>query len=172
MIVIYVLAGLIATILIVAALMPKAYNIEKTIVIKKPSSEVKTHIGNFNDYAAWNPWQQMEPGAAKTISGTPNVPGHKYEWNGKKIGMGSLTLKSIDDKHVHIDLQFLKPWKASANDNWLFESWGDGSETKVTWQNNGPLAWPMARLMGPMINKNLNHQFEKGLMNLKAMCEA
>jgi hypothetical protein len=171
MIVVYIFAGLIVTLLIVAALMPKSYNVEKTVVIKKPVAEVKNHIGNFNDYAAWNPWQQMEPAATKTITGTPQTPGHKYAWQGKKIGVGSLTINTIDDKHIHIDLEFLKPWKAKAKDNWLFEPWGDGGETKVTWQNSGDLPWPMGRLMSPMINKNLNHQFEKGLDNLRKMCE-
>lgn len=171
MIFIYIFAGLIVTLLIVSALMPKTYNVEKSGIIKKPAAEVMSHVGNFNDYAAWNPWQKMEPGANKTISGSPNTAGHKYEWQGKKIGVGNLTIRSIDQKHIHIDLVFLKPWKANARDNWLFEPWGDGNETKVTWQNSGDLPWPMARLMGPMINKNLNHQFGVGLENLKKMCE-
>ena len=71
----------------------------------------------------------------------------------------------------HFDLEFLKPWKSKAKDNWLFEAWGN-NETKVTWQNSGALPWPMASLMGPMIIKNLNFQFQQGLNNLKQMCEA
>ena len=172
MIFVYIFVGLIVAILLIAALMPKTYNIERTVVIRKPASHVKKHVGDFNHYAAWNPWQQMEPGAAKTISGTALTPGHQYEWKGKKIGTGSLTLKEIDDKHIHIKLEFFRPWKAKAKDNWLFEPWGDGSETKVTWQNSGELPWPMARLMGPVINKNLNHQFGVGLENLKKMSES
>jgi len=82
-----------------------------------------------------------------------------------------ITLASLDAKHIHFDLQFLKPWKAAAKDNWLFEHWGD-DETKVTWENSGNLPWPMARLMGPLIHKNLNHQFETGLTNLKKSCES
>jgi len=171
MIFVYIFIGLIVTLLVVAALMPKVYNVEKSIIIKKTPAKVKSHVGNFNDYAAWNPWQKMEPNAEKTISGVAQTPGHKYEWRGKKIGMGNLTLKSADEKHIHIDLEFLKPWKAKAKDNWLFEPWGDGTETKVTWQNSGELPWPIARLMGPMISKNLNHQFVTGLENLKKMCE-
>jgi hypothetical protein len=86
------------------------------------------------------------------------------------VGEGSLTINSVDKKHIHFDLEFLKPWKSHAKDNWLFEEWQNG-ETKVTWQNSGELPWPMARIMGPLINKNLNHQFEKGLSNLKKMVE-
>ena len=85
--------------------------------------------------------------------------------------MGSLKISRIDNKHIHFNLEFIKPWKSHAKDNWLFEEWGTG-ETKVTWQNSGDLPWPMARLMGPIINKNLNHQFELGLKNLKKICEA
>ena len=171
MIFVYIFIGLVVAALIIAALMPKVYSVEKTIIINKPVREVMTRIGNLNDYALWNPWQQSDPTAQKTITGTANTHGHKYAWEGKKTGVGSLTLRHMDDKHIHFDLEFLKPWKSKAKDNWLFEHWGNG-ETKVTWQNSGELPWPMARLMGPMINKNLNHQFGIGLDNLKKLCES
>lgn len=171
MIIIYILAGLIAVLLIAAALMPKIYNVERTIVINRPVTDVMSRISDMNYYSQWNPWQKSDPTAKSTITGTAATPGHKYAWTGKKVGVGSLTLQRIDDKHIHFELEFVKPWKSKAKDNWMFEPWGDGNETKVTWQNSGDLPWPMARLMGPMINKNLNHQFEQGLNNLKKMVE-
>jgi len=170
MIVVYIIIGIIVAILLISLAMPSKYMVEKTTIIKSPPSTVVEYVANLNQYSAWNPWQQMEPAAKKTISGTPKTPGHKYEWEGKKIGVGSLTLNNIDNKHINFDLEFLKPWKSRAKDNWMLEPWGDG-ETKVTWQNNGELPWPMGRLMSPMINKNLNQQFEKGLGNLKKVCE-
>jgi hypothetical protein len=170
MIFVYIFIGLIVLLLIIAALMPKTFNIEKTIVISKPVPEVMNKISDLNYYSQWNPWQQMDRTAKNQITGTPKIPGHKYSWHGKKVGVGSLTLRDLDNKHIHFDLEFLKPWKSKAKDNWLFEHWGDG-ETKVTWQNSGELPWPIARLMGPVISKNLDHQFGKGLNNLKNMCE-
>lgn len=171
MVIIYILAGLIIALLLIAFLMPKAYNIEKNIIILRPAAEVKMKIADLNYYSQWNPWQQSDPTAKHMVTGTAGTPGHQYSWVGKKVGVGNLTLQSQDDKHVHFNLEILKPWKTKAKDNWLFEPWGDGSETKVTWQNSGPLPWPMARLMSPLINKNLNHQFTTGLSNLKKMCE-
>jgi hypothetical protein len=171
MIVLYILLGLIITLLVAAALMPKSYNVEKSVVIKRPVKDVMNRVGDLNHYRDWNPWMKMEPNAQSTITGTPHTPGHKYHWEGKKIGIGELRLLSSDDKHIHFDLEFFKPWKSKAKDNWHFEPWGDSSETKVTWQNSGGLPWPMARLMGPMITKNLNHQFTQGLDNLRKMCE-
>lgn len=170
MIFVYLFLALVLGVLIISSVMPSYYNIEKTAIISKPVAEVMDAVGDLNNYAKWNPWQQMDPTATKNITGDPKTTGHKYSWEGKKIGEGTLTITGINHKHIHFDLDFVKPWKAHAKDNWLFEEWGNG-ETKVTWQNSGELPWPMARLMGPIINKNLNHQFEKGLKNLKAMCE-
>ena len=171
MIIVYLFGGTILALLILAAFMAKQFNIEKTIVISKPVPEVMEKISDLNYYSQWNPWQQSDKSARSVITGNPKTPGHRYAWEGKKIGVGQLTLRAIDDKHIHFDLEFFKPWKSSAKDNWLFESWGNG-ETKITWQNSGELPWPIARLMGPMLNKNLNHQFEQGLSNLKAMVES
>ena len=172
MIFVYIFLGLIVTLLIISALMPKTFSVEKTIVVDKPMQQVMSRVRDLNYYSQWNPWQKSDPTAKNQITGNPGEPGHKYAWEGKKVGVGSLTLRDLDDKHIHFDLEFLKPWKSKAKDNWLFEPWGDNSQTKVTWQNSGELPWPMASLMGPMINKNLNIQFAQGLANLKQMCES
>ena len=162
--------ALVAGVLLLAAFLPSRYKVKKVAIINKPVADVMNKVGDLNNYASWNPWQQMDPAASKVITGSPKSIGHKYSWHGKKIGMGSLTINSIDDTHIHFDLEFLKPWKSHAKDDWSFEKHNDW-ETSVTWHNSGDLPWPMARLMGPLINKNLNHQFEKGLNNLKKLIE-
>ncbi|MBK8952730.1 MAG: hypothetical protein IPM85_11025 [Chitinophagaceae bacterium] len=75
-------------------------------------------------------WQQSDPTTQSTITGTPHRTGHKYAWEGKKVGVGSLTLLDENTRHIHFELEFIKPWKSKAKDNWLFEEWGNGSETK------------------------------------------
>lgn len=173
MVVLYILYALIGTVLallIIALFLPGGYHIEQSIIIKKPVTLVMDHVANLNYYARWNPWQMKEPGSTATITGTPKTVGHKYAWKGKKIGEGSLTLRSIDNADVDFKLEFIKPWKALANDRWIFEEWGT-DETKVIWQNNGDLPYPVARLMGPSLTKGLNIQFRQGLENLKKLCE-
>ncbi len=167
----YIILGLIALILIIAAIMPGKYAIEKEIVINRPQAEVFAKVADFNYYREWNPWQKSEPSAKYKISGTPSISGHRYEWEGKKIGSGSLTVKSLSPNgNIELDLEFIKPWKTKAFDNWTFEDLKNGS-TKVIWHNHGPLPYPVARLMGPIINKNLSDQFAQGLNSLKQMCE-
>ena len=171
MLVLYIILVIIAVLVIAALLLPKNYNVEKSTIINKPRAEVTDRVSNLNYYSQWNPWQQTDPTTKFTITGTPGSPGHKYAWEGKKVGVGELRLIGMDEKHIHFELEFFKPFKSKAKDNWLFEKWGDGNETKVTWQNSGELSFPIARLMGPIINKNLNQQFVTGLNNLKKMCE-
>lgn len=166
----YIIIGLIASLLIIALFLPPTYHIEKTTIINSNVQKVMNRVADLTNYAAWNPWQQSDPGATGTISGDPQAIGHKYAWQGKKVGMGSLTIRDIDNKHVHFNLEFIKPFKSRASDDWLFEEWGNG-ETKVTWSNNGEFPYPIARLIGPGITKTLNKQFEQGLSNLKNMCE-
>jgi hypothetical protein len=170
MIFIYILAAILILLLIVAASLPSKYHVEKSVIISRPVAAVKEKVTDLGNYAKWNPWQQMDPAASKRITGNPGAPGHRYEWEGKKVGAGSLTLKDNGNHHASFDLEFRRPWKAKARDSWSFEDWGDNG-TKVTWQNSGNLPFPTARLMGPMLNKNLNKQFVTGLDNLKKMCE-
>ncbi len=70
MIAVYIILGLIVGSLLLAAIMPGKYEIEKEIIIKKPPSEVFDKIADFNNYRAWNPWQKSERTAKYQISGT------------------------------------------------------------------------------------------------------
>ena len=170
MILVYIFFSLIILVLIIAARLPARYHVEHFTVIKRSMRDVMEKVSDLNYYAKWNPWQLTDKEGEYQITGTPKLPGHKYSWQGKKTGIGSLTLRDLDSRHVHFDLEFIKPWKARAKDDWIFEEWGSG-ETKVTWQNNGVLPFPLARLMGPMLKKTLNKQFAEGLKNLKKLCE-
>lgn len=170
LIILYVFLGIIALALLAAAVMPGKYLVEKSTIISRPSAEVYNKIADLHHYRDWNPWAKMEPTAQSTITGEPMHVGHKYYWNGKKIGEGSLTVRStVPSKAINFDLVFLKPFKSQAIDAWDFTEVEGG--TKVVWRNSGGLAFPVARLMGPSIIKQLNAQFEEGLQNLKAMCE-
>jgi hypothetical protein len=159
----------IGLLLIIALFLPDGYFIEKSAIIKKPCAFVMDKVADFHNYIQWNPWQK-ESDNKNNITGLSKNPGHKYSWKGTNIGTGSLTLRDIDDKHVHFDFEFIKPVKTIASDNWLFEEWGN-DETKVTWQNSGTLPYPIGRLIGYVFHRNLNHQFTEGLKNLKKFCE-
>lgn len=171
MIILIYLIAIVALILLIALLMPSSYTISKTITVKATVEECYEKIANLNNYKNWNPWAQLEPSSTGIISGLPNTVGHQYTWDGKKIGTGGLTIIKINKPtFIELELEFLKPFKSKATDSWNFEQL-ENNEVKITWANKGELKFPTARLIGPMINKNLNQQFEKGLLNIKTLCE-
>ncbi len=171
MIVLYILIGLIALLILLAFILPAKYDVTKSIVISSDISKCYDMVADLNNYRDWNPWSKMEPDAKKTITGTPKTIGHRYDWEGKKIGVGSLTVKRVDlNKTAELELEFLKPFKSLASDNWTFEQLPN-NQVKITWSNKGDLPAGMARLMGPMITKNLGKQFEQGLNSIKENCE-
>ena len=101
MIVVYIILGLVVLLLIIAALLPKSYNVEKSTIIKRTPTEVMNKVGDLNYYSKWNPWQQMDPTAKPTITGTPKTPGHKYAWEGKKDGESQTIEWSLLDFFDH-----------------------------------------------------------------------
>ncbi len=170
MVILYVILGIIAFLLLMAVTLPGRYMIEKTIIIHRPAAEIYNKVANLNYYKEWNPWQKQDPDALATISGEPCHIGHKYHWNGKKVGEGHLTIRSTaHDKAVNFDLQFNKPWKTQAMDAWDFTETSNG--TRTVWRNTGELPFPIGRLLGPFLNKQLCKQFEAGLKSLKEVCE-
>ncbi len=163
--------ALVVLLFLLALILPNKYHITKTIIVNSSTENSFELVANLNHYHSWNPWAKMEPTAEHQILGTPKTIGHQYSWDGKKIGTGGLTITSINEPNsIELELAFLKPFASTAIDKWAFEQLPN-NQTKITWINYGDLAFPMARLMGPMINKNLNKQFEQGLLNIKSLCE-
>lgn len=171
MIVLWIVLGLVAAVLLTAALLPARYAITRSTTIARPPGVVFDAIANLNRYREWNPWQKSEPESRQTVTGEPGAIGHAYAWDGKKIGAGSLTLrKTVPGQAIEFDLRFIRPWKSSADDTWRFEPEGENG-TRVTWSNTGGLPYPMGRLFGPILSKTLGKQFEEGLASLKQLVE-
>lgn len=171
MIVLYIIIGIVALLMLLALLLPGKYTVSKSIIVNTDISRCYDMVADLNNYSEWNPWSKMEPDAKKTTSGTPKTIGHQYAWEGKKIGVGGLTILATEpNKSVSLELMFIKPFNSKASDDWIFEQLPN-NQVKITWSNKGDLPVGMARLMGPMITKNLNHQFVQGLNNIKALCE-
>ncbi|MBK8952731.1 MAG: hypothetical protein IPM85_11030 [Chitinophagaceae bacterium] len=61
MIFVYILLALILSLLIIAALMPKAYQVEKSVIIAKQPHFVMDKVGDLNNYSRWNPGSKATP---------------------------------------------------------------------------------------------------------------
>ncbi len=156
--------------LLVALFLPSQYHVERSIVINQPVHKVYPNVADLNNWIAWNPWTQMEPTAKSSVKGTGNEVGSVWSWEGKNIGVGSLTIKNIEpNKGIRSRLVFVEPQQFESDDIWQFEQVDEG--TKVKWIMEGELNYPVNRYFGLFMDGMLGPDFEKGLANLKQISE-
>src|SRR5688500_20324481 len=91
--VLIVLAVIIAGFLLFVGSRPDTYRVERSTVIDAPASVVFAQLDDFQSWAAWSPWEKLDPQMKKTFQGPPEGVGAGYSWQGnKKVGSGKMTI--------------------------------------------------------------------------------
>jgi len=167
-----ILAGIVAIILVLAALKPATFRVVRSATIEAPPEKIFGLLDDFHNWPAWSPWEKLDPGMQRTHSGTARGVGAKYHWLGnKKVGEGSMEiLESTPPLRLKIKLDFIRPFEG--HNITEFSLAPTGSATTVTWDMVGPSAL-MMRVMGLFMNMDqmIGKDFEAGLANLKAQVE-
>ncbi len=159
-----------AFVLIIAALLPAKYRIERSIMINAKPEKVFWQIADINNFIEWNPWVKREPDAKTTLSETRRGVGASWLWEGNKIGSGKLSIIKVDEfESIETKVEFFKPWEGLNYGFWNIRSMGDSTE--VNWVFEGKFSYPFERFMYFYIDDMMGADFEKGLANLKKRCE-
>jgi len=169
----YILAGIILLILILAVIAPKSYNVSRSIEIAKLRSEVFENLRFLKNHDAWSPWSKKDPNMERKFTGTDGEVGAMSYWNGnKEVGEGEQEItKIVDGERIESELRFFKPWKSTSDAYLVTEDAGKGS-TKVTWGFSGKNKFPMRIFMLFMnMDKAVGRDFEEGLASLKVLLE-
>jgi DNA gyrase inhibitor GyrI len=144
--------------------MPKI-NVQRSIIIDAQISQVFDVINNLNHWKAWSPWLIMEPGCEVKVRDDLKY----YEWNGKRIGSGNMSVTSEKENEVVLlDLVFLKPWKSKAKVRLELKAVDEGVE--VTWFMESSLPFFMF-WMKKMMEAFIGMDYERGLAMLKDYAE-
>ena len=154
------------------ASMSDTYKVERSTTIKAIPEEIYGHVIDLHKMEHWSPWVGMDPDMAKSYTGAESGVGSRYAWSGnRKVGEGSMEITDArENERVDMDLEFLKPFKAS-NKVWMtLEPRDEG--THVTWAISGEKTL-MTRIMGifKSMDSMLGPDFETGLAKLKALVE-
>jgi hypothetical protein len=152
--------------------MSDTYTVERAVTIDAAPDRVYGHIADFHNWEAWSPWEEMDPAMEKTYMGPDSGPGARYAWSGnRKVGEGSMVItEATEPSLVHIDLEFLKPFRASNKTTFSLTPAGDA--TRVSWTMTGAKTL-FTRIMGifKSMDAMVGPDFERGLANLKATAE-
>lgn len=169
----YILAAVIALIIILGIIAPKNYNVYRTIEISRPKADVFDYLKLLKNQEVWSPWAKKDPDMERKYTGTDGEPGFVSYWNGNKVvGEGEQEItKIIGNDRMEGQLRFLKPFKSTSDCYFDVDELGDNT-TKVTWGFSGKNKFPMSIMMLFMnMDKAVGGDFEEGLSDLKKELE-
>jgi hypothetical protein len=163
---------LVAVLLVFVQTRPDHFRVERSATIAASGETVYSHLANFHDWAAWSPWERLDPSMQRTFDGPESGVGAGYHWVGnKQVGEGSMKITAATPgSNVTIDLEFIKPFQAS--NVTMFTLAPEGGGTKVTWAMEGKnnfVGKAMCLVMN--MDKTVGGDFERGLAQLKTVAE-
>jgi hypothetical protein len=164
------LAVVIAIFLVVVALQPAEFKVERRTVIAAAPEIVHAQVNDFGNWKDWSPWAKMDPETEVAISEMPAGTGATYAWSSDKTGAGNMTITESSVERIAIDLNFTKPFKAENKVIFTIASIHGGA--MLTWTMNG-----RNNFMGKAfclfmdMDKMVGGDFEKGLADIKKNAE-
>jgi len=171
-IVLVVVAVLVVGVLVVAAVRPDDFSVQRSASIQAPPEKIYPMLADFRQWPAWSPWEKLDPEMKRTLGGPASGPGATYAWQGSsKVGAGRMEIKEVTaPAQVRIQLDFIKPFEGHNVTDFTLVPRGD--TTEVTWLMRGPAPF-VSKLMGVFVDmdKMIGKDFEAGLANLKAAAE-
>ena len=166
------LAAIIAVFLIVVALQPSEFKMERTATMSAPAAVVFDQVNDFHKWEAWSPWAKLDPNAKVAFEGPPSGTGTVMTWSGNsEVGEGKMTLtESKPDELVKINVDMVKPFAGSSSSQFTFKPEGD--QTAVTWSMEAHHNF-FAKAMCLVFNgrKMMAEAMDKGLASLKTVAE-
>lgn len=171
MLIIGVIVALLVLLLLLAASKPDTFRVERTISIKGAPAQAAALINDFHHWAAWSPWEKLDPAMQRTFSGAAQGVGAIYEWTGNgKVGQGRMQIMETSPSRTLIKLDFIRPFAGHNTTEYTFEA--KGEYTQVTWAMFGPCPF-VSKIMQVFtsMDRMIGKDFEAGLNNIKAVVE-
>jgi hypothetical protein len=163
----------IAAILILAAMKPSTFIVERSVTINATPEKIAPLIDDFHNWNEWSPWAKMDPAMKTTYSGPATGVGSVYEWEGNsKVGKGRMEMRVVQPLKTSIKLDFLKPLEGHNTADFVLLPESNTS-TRVTWLMYGPLEFFPGKLMTVFttMDNMIGDDFQRGLANLKTAAE-
>jgi Polyketide cyclase / dehydrase and lipid transport len=169
---IVIIAIIIIALLVMASRRPDEFSVVRSIDLRASPDRIFAQINDFKSWAAWSPWEKMDPNMQRSFSGPSSGMGAKYAWVGnKKVGEGSMEItRSVPSSNMQLDLHFLKPFKAENVTEFTLVPKGDGTNLKWEMRGRTPFLFKVMHMFLNM-DKMVGKDFDAGLANLKAIVE-
>ncbi len=166
------LAVLILGFVVVVALQPSEFRVDRKTAIAAPVADVFGQVNDLHKWEAWSPWAKLDPDAKISFEGPESGQGAAMSWSGNdKVGEGKMTVvESQPNAAVKLKVDFVKPFEGTSNSDFGFKPEGDG--TAVTWTMSAHHSF-LEKAFCLVMNgkKMIGDDMEKGLAQMKSVAE-
>ena len=173
MIFLYIIAGIVVLLLILAMIAPKKFEVSRDIEINCSKSKAFEYLKYVKNQDEWSPWKKKDPDMKQEFVGTDGEVGFISKWVGnKEVGEGEQEIKEIiEGSQLNTELRFFKPWKSQSDAYIKVEDIGE-ERCRVIWGFKGKNKIPFNIMMLFMnMDKAVGKDFEEGLQSLKEILE-
>src|SRR5687767_1423235 len=153
--ILFILAGIIALLLLIGLFMKREHYVKREIIINAPRQKVFDYIKLLKNQDEFNKHAMAGSDRKREFKGTDGTVGYIYAWSGdKNAGVGEKEIKNIiEGKRIETEIRFVKPMAVTASIIMETASLSD-NQTKVSWSNAGVLKYPF-NIMIPMMEKHV-----------------
>nr|WP_321274212.1 SRPBCC family protein [uncultured Vibrio sp.] len=145
-----------------------SYLVSRNIEIEKSQKEIIDYLKDFKNWPEWSPWVILEPSCELNFRGEQGHVGAAYEWNGQRIGSGSIVLESTQEHRLDMELHFFRPMQSHGKVTLIVTPSQDAC--LVEWQLHSSTRWNRFFLKS-LFKSMLEKDFDRGLKMLKSQLE-
>lgn len=146
------------------------WHFEKSISVNATPDKIYQLTTELKNWEKWSPWYGLDPNTKWKFSDSTFGVGAWYSWSSEEsnVGKGKLTLtEAIENQSNKYILEFEGMDASTAG--FILVPEGDNI-TKVTWTLDGENKG-MAKWFGLLMGVFVGNDYEKGLENIKRICE-
>jgi uncharacterized protein YndB with AHSA1/START domain len=170
--IVFIVALVIAAILVFAATRPNTLRVYRSLTINAPPERIFSLIDDLHNWPRWAPQDREDPTIKRTYRGAASGAGAISDWASTgSAGKGQMAIiESVALRRVVVKVDFVKPFVAHNVNEFTLEP---GTSTKVTWTMQGSNLYFM-KLLGIFVSMDrmMGKHFETGLENLKRAAES
>lgn len=166
----YLIAAIAIIIVGGSFLLPAQAVVTRSIEIAAPPDKVFAIVGDLRRFNEFSPWADLDPDIKYTFEGPESGVGQKMNWTSDNadVGNGSMTITKYEPpSFVETQLDFGMRGRPVAS----FDLVPTTAGTNVTWTFMSVLEGIPAKWFGPMFDRWIGPDYERGLNKLKAVAE-
>ena len=144
-----VLVAILVVVLVLAAIVPNEFEVEREVTINKSNTEVFEYTKFLKNQENFSTWAKIDPNMKREFIGIDGTAGFISAWKSDHpdVGIGEQEITKVDDgKRIDYELRFFEPFESTSNAYMIFDTL-DSNKTVVKWGFEGGMPYPMGLML-------------------------